>query len=161
MDADLLRSILEYDESTGLFRWKVRRGKRGLVGSVAGSVQSNGYCHIQIDGRAYNAHRLVWLYFHSVWPIKAIDHINGVRHDNRICNLREATHSFNMQNQRRPSKNNKSGFLGVSWHKHSRKWQASIRAAAVCRHLGYFDAPELAYAAYVAAKRQLHPFSTI
>ncbi|MDA6380520.1 HNH endonuclease signature motif containing protein [Escherichia coli] len=69
---------------------------------------------IMINGKAYPAHRLAWLIVYGTMPDGFIDHINRVRTDNRISNLRLVTHSENMQN-RKIQKNNKSGYRGVSW----------------------------------------------
>ena len=64
------------------------------------------YIQIRFDGKFYMAHRLAWLITNGAWPIEHIDHINGVHDDNCITNLREASHSLNLQNQRLPSNNN-------------------------------------------------------
>lgn len=153
LTADRLRDLLDYNSETGIFRWKVRVARRVRVGDIAGSAD-NGYREIRIDYTAYRAHRLAWLYAHGVWP-KEIDHINGVMDDNRLLNLRDATKSENQQNQRRAQSNNKTGLLGVSLRRG--KFQAQIMASGKNLHLGYFATAELAHAAYVQAKRRLHP----
>ena len=88
-----------------------------------------------------------------------IDHKNGIRHDNRLCNLREATRFQNQQNLG-ISIRNTSGFMGVSYHKVTAQWRASIRTDHGHKHLGYFDTPEAAAAAYrAAANRNRGEFS--
>lgn len=84
-----LKEYLHYDPLTGDFNWTI--GKRGLkVNSKAGSMNDQGYVIIRINNIRYRAHRLAWLYVYGHFPINEIDHINGVRSDNRIENLRDA-----------------------------------------------------------------------
>lgn len=159
LTADRLREILAYDPETGVFTWKVRTANCVRVGDVAGSFDDKGYIKIKIDGRMHKAHRLAWLYVHGVWPKSGIDHVNSVRDDNRSANLREATQAENMQNERVSRSNNKTGFLGVA--PSYGKFQAQIWVGGKKMHIGTFDTPEEAHAAYLAAKREFHPFGTI
>jgi hypothetical protein len=78
---------------------------------------------------------------------ECVDHVNGDVRDNRRVNLRVATFAQNNQNTRRRS-NNTSGYKGVSWHKQHRKWRAYINTQKYQKHLGLFDTPEEAHAAY-------------
>jgi hypothetical protein len=95
--AERLRKLLAYDPETGVFRWKVQRG-RVRAGSIGGTLIKSG-CHmIAIDWRTYPAHRLAWLCVHGCWPVDQIDHVNGIRTDNRIANLREAIRNENNEN---------------------------------------------------------------
>ena len=121
-----LKHLLDYDPETGVFTRRVRTSNRIMVGQIAGTVHSKGYLCIDIDGRKYFAHRLAWLYVHGRWPKQQIDHINGNRSDNRLCNLREASHAENQHNRRRKNKNNTSGVPGVFWNTNRRKWEARI-----------------------------------
>lgn len=151
-----LKDSLLYDPETGLFTWKITSGS-AICGEVAGGAGVDGYIRLGIRHKRYLAHRLAWLYMYGVWPKNEIDHVNGDRSDNRICNLREATHIENTQNiGKRP--NNKSGYIGVHWHKLTSKWVAAIRTNGKQHHLGLFDTPELAYEAYLQAKRRIHKF---
>jgi hypothetical protein len=104
------------------------------------------------------AHRVVYALTHGHWPEHEIDHENGVEAGNSIANLRSATHGQNSQNQKL-FVTNTSGFPGVHWHKQRRKWKAEIAAINRPIHLGLFDTPEEAYAAYLAAKAILHIYS--
>lgn len=157
LTADRLREVLDYDPATGVFTWREKSAPDSRIrpGTVAGYVQ-HGYRLINVDNRQYRAHRMAWLYVHGEWPTDDIDHINGVRDDNRIANLREATRSENLQNQRRARRDNRSGFLGVSAN--GKRWKAEIIEGVRRQHLGTFDTPGEAHEAYLAAKRRLHPF---
>lgn len=151
-----LKELLNYNPDTGEFSWLVAAG-RVMRGAKAGHLHSGGYRHIQIDGKVYRAHRLVWLYMTGAWPSDQIDHRNVVRDDNRWDNLREATNAENCQNANL-YKNNRSGFMGVAWESRRQKWKAAIMVAGRHKHLGYFTTPEAAHAAYLAAKSILHTF---
>lgn len=155
-----LQQVLDYDPADGCFRWKVsRKNQYARAGSVAGYIDSGGYRIIEIKGKAYKAHRLVWFYMTGQWPKYNIDHINGEKHDNRFCNLRDATHSINMQNRRKPLPFNSTGFLGV--RKNCRGFLASITVYGKRRNLGTYKTPEEAHAVYLKAKRKLHPGNTL
>ena len=153
-----LKEIAHYDPETGEFRSLVNRGPI-KVGQKLGGIALHGYLHVQIDGRIYLGHRLAWLYVHGHWPEFSIDHIDGNRLNNTISNLRLAERSINQQNQRRPRSDNTSGYLGVSraWG----RWGARIKHGNKHKHLGLFDTPELAYQAYLSAKRQFHEGNTL
>jgi hypothetical protein len=159
MNAERLRQLLSYDSETGEFTRLVSAGSNAKVGSVAGSIRPHlgGYkCYIiGVDGRKYQAHRLAWLYVHGSWPRDLIDHIDGNSLNNRISNLREATRSENSRNRGATVKN-QSGFKGVSWEKHLKKWRAKINVHGKRKHLGLFDSAELAHAAYCEAATQIH-----
>lgn len=151
------KDLLEYDGLSGLFKWKSARGGMA-AGKIAGSFDSYGYVQIKIDGTLYLAHRLAWLFVTGEWPVTHLDHKNGDKQDNRIENLRYATVRENSQNRKKNAKN-KSGYVGVSWNRNSRKWIAQIGKDGRRYHLGCFDDPEEAYSAYVAAKAELHTFN--
>ena len=154
--ATRVRELLNYSEATGQFTWRANR-RRVDAGDVAGTLHINGYVYVTVDYRRYRAHRLAWLYVYGSWPTKDLDHINRDKKDNRISNLREVSKSENQQN--RPlNSNNKSGFMGVSWNKKNRCWQAHIRTNGKSRNLGSYKTPAEAGAAYLAAKRLQSPF---
>lgn len=154
-----LRELLRYDADTGRFtRLKSLKGG-AKIGDVAGALESsNGYWRIGVDGTLYYAHRLAWLHTHGVWPRHFIDHINGVRTDNRLLNLREADDSQNQQAQGLKA-NNSSGVRGVYWHKQRQRWHAEIMVGQKKRSLGLYDTLEEAAVARAAAQAALHPYA--
>src|SRR5690348_8622850 len=105
-----LRECLSYEPRMGDFTWHKSRC-RVKVGDMAGTPHPDGYVQINIGGRLYLAHRLVWLHVYGEWPIAYLDHINGVRDDNRLINLRPATHSQNKANSR-CRRDSRSGLKG-------------------------------------------------
>jgi hypothetical protein len=157
----MLRELLAYSEETGEFVWKSNRSGHACKGKVAGCIDRNtGYVVIGFRRKFYKGHRLAWLYVYGDWPAFAVDHINGNKSDNRISNLREAPGAINQQNQRAANKRNKTGVLGVTLQP-SGSFRAQIRANGRAVSLGSFKTIEAATAAYVEAKRGLHPGCTI
>lgn len=142
-----LKSLLSYDPDTGIFRWLVSNNRRIVIGAEAGSLHKHGYILIKIHNTSYRAHRLVWLYIYGEFPPEHIDHINGMRADNRLFNLRPATNTENLNNRGKQN-NNTSGHKGVYWNKRDKKWQANCRVDGKLHFLGYFATPELASDAY-------------
>lgn len=159
-DFEYLRSRLEYDSKTGDFvRIKSVPGNKGKAGSKAGSVGVYGYVLVNFRGTKRPAHRLAWLYMTGQWPNDVIDHINGIRHDNRWENLRSADGNLNAQNQRNAHSNNKTGLLGAS--PFGSRFKAQIQFDKKVRHLGLFDTAEEAHQAYLIAKRVHHEGNTL
>jgi hypothetical protein len=144
-------ALLAYDPATGVLTWKIARSHM-RSGDEAGGVNGKGYRQIKFDGLFYTAHRLAWLLTYGEWPTKDIDHIDGNRANNKVDNLREATRSQNMGNARLWA-HNTSGAKGVSWHRRTNKWQATITFNRRNHHLGYFTSIEAAHAAYCASAR--------
>lgn len=110
-----MRDILEYDPDTGVFIW-LRTKAKARAGEEAGFIDVHGYRRISINGIKHYAHRLAWWFVHQEWPQHVIDHINRIRTDNRIINLRSVTQKENGLNCKL-GKNNSSGFTGVSFDK--------------------------------------------
>jgi len=125
MTQDELKSLLKYDPETGIFKWLVNRSNVSC-GDVAGTITPKGYITIGVNGSGRQAHRLAWLYMTGKWPEQQIDHINGIKGDNRFCNLRDVSPSGNSKNQRL-CKNNKTGITGVFWLTNASKWCAEIK----------------------------------
>src|ERR1019366_2534525 len=99
-----LLELLHYEPSNGQFTWKVHR-HRCRPGAIAGCREDLGYIRIGVDGCYYRAHRLAFLYMTGQFSKGEVDHMNLDKSDNRWANLRAATRSENMGNQKRPSHN--------------------------------------------------------
>jgi hypothetical protein len=149
-----IRKWLSYSPETGEFVWTECLSNAAPAGSVAGSPSKRGYISIQINGRLYRAHRLAWAYVYGEWPDKDIDHINGKIADNRIANLRLATASQNQANVGLRT-DNKSGLKGVSFHRVTGKWSATIQHQGRRIHLGLFTTPDAASSSYNEAALSL------
>lgn len=160
LTAQRLRELLHYDPETGVFTRKACYSKLWL-GAIAGTLTAHKYVTIRIDGYRVKAHRLAWLYVTGSWPENFIDHINGIRFDNRFANLRDVTASVNSQNIKKARGNSGHGVLGVGRQSTGTTWIARIRVGGVAHYLGNFPTAEDAHAAYVEAKRRLHEGCTI
>ena len=132
-----LKSLLNYNPTTGEFKWKVSRGGR-VAGDIAGSKNDRGYVYIAINSVHYRSHRLAWLYVYGYIPENGLDHKNRVKEDNRVENLREITQQCNRRNSKM-QKNNTSGVSGVSWGSHVKKWISCITVNRIKKHLGAYD----------------------
>lgn len=150
-----LREVIEYDAITGVMVWKVDMAGRKTAGTVAGHVSQHGYRIVQIDGQAYPAHRIAFTIYFGRSPKQFLDHINCVRDDNRIENLREADAAQNARNSQ-ISVRNKTGIKGVSLRVKTQRWVAQIRLNRKNITLGEFKDIEDAKAAYQAASKKLH-----
>lgn len=156
LSQERLKELLNYDPKTGLFTWRVRRGM-AVAGSVAGNKNQTGYVHIHVDNKPYKAHRLAWLYVHGSFPADLIDHVNGIRDDNRVANLRPVTYSENVENQVRTRANNSLGLAGVyDTGSGLKRFRATIRKNGKIAWLKDFSTPEAAHKAYVEKKKELH-----
>ena len=158
-----LQQILRYEPDAGRLYWLNRpysffpleRAANAWNAKYAYSeaftaYAKNGYLVGNIFYRRYYAHRVIWALVHGKWPDRDIDHINGDRADNRLCNLREATNAENAYNMKTPA-HNTSGYKGVGWHVATQRWRAQITVDGAYKHLGMFDTAEEAHAAYVTA----------
>lgn len=154
LTADEARALWAYDPDTGLLTWSVMASPRHQAGSVAGSLTAQGYVVVGYGYRLWRAHRLAWLIVMGEWPKGEIDHADTDKANNRWANLRDVPKSLNQANV--PARRcNTSGFKGVSWSKGKKRWGAAIQKDKRQRHLGYFDTPEAAHAAYVIAANDL------
>jgi hypothetical protein len=142
MTQDYLKQRLNYNQETGEFFWKERcvirwqdkTWNKNFANKKAGTIMDTGYVRILIDGTKHKAHRLAFLYMTGRLPKEQVDHINGIRQDNRWSNLREATNTQNSMN-RTP----KDKISGVSWNRNHNKWCAYITVEGKRIYLGYFN----------------------
>jgi hypothetical protein len=160
-----LKELLHYNPKTGLFTWRVISGRkygRAKPGKAILSASRGGYVQIKIDFHNYSGQRLAFLYATGRWPLGEIDHINGVRSDNRLSNLRDVSHKINCQNRRKADKRNRFGLLGVSMGK-SGRFEANLTLGikGMRSYIGRFDTAEEAHAAYLERKRKYHPGNTL
>ena len=148
-----VNSVMKYYPLTGNMFWTANVGQ-AKAGNDVGYKSKDGYIYTKLDGKKYMVHRLAWLIVHGSWPFQ-IDHINGIRKDNRLCNLRIASMSENQYNSK-ISVRNTSGHKGVSWHKHTGKWQAQISYERTKKYLGMFVSKQDAIDAYDKAAKSLY-----
>lgn len=135
IDADLVKSFLNYSPETGLFVWRERFNEHGLpiknfntrwAGKPAiTAVHSKGYLCGNLFGNVELAHRLAWACAFDEWPAFQIDHINQIKTDNRLTNLRSVTNAENHRNMPM-RKNNTSGVTGVYLDKRNGKWVSRV-----------------------------------
>jgi hypothetical protein len=165
-----LRRLFRYEPETGRIFWNIRTRMDFSVppsdAVLAKWNQSNagkeaftrtsalGYLWESALGERLLAHRVAFAVTYGRHPKDQIDHLNGIRHDNRLENLREATNQQNARNQRR-RKTNLSGATGVFWHSHAGKWCAQIRTGGHLHSLGLFEDFDLAVAARKKAEKRL------
>lgn len=151
LKVEWLREHMAYVPEVGAFMWKIR-GPGRTVGKVLGTVTPLGYVTIKVDNVVYYAHRLAWFYVHGVWPKGPIDHINSVKTNNAIANLREATHAQNAA--RRPTTRVLAPSRGV--FPHGSGFVARIHHSGKRHYLGYFKTAEAAKVAYEAKAKEIY-----
>jgi len=130
-----LQAQIHYDPETGLFTWIKTNNK-------AGYYPENKYSQIGLNNKLYYGHRLAWLYVYGYFP-QYVDHINGIKSDNRLINLRKATNQQNACNSKIPVTNT-SRIKGVMWNKNAKKWQVQMKIDGIQKHFGYFKDIEFA-----------------
>ena len=145
-----LLECLKYDPENGYVYWKWRPREHfkstanynNFIKNRANKIISNkhrdGYLRLKLDGVEYRLHRVIWKLYHGEDPKYFIDHINGVRDDNRIENLREATSIENVRNINKLVKRNTSGYVGVSFCTKRKRYRTSIRYEGRSIHIGEF-----------------------
>jgi len=131
-----LKQMFRYDPDSGDIFW-IEKGKGKIKKQAAGTTELGGYKGIMIDGKRIRSHRIAWALFYGEWPEDQIDHINGIKSDNRIENLRKASNSQNGKNLPIKS-NNTSGCPGVCFDKINNKWRAMIKVNYKTINLGRF-----------------------
>lgn len=171
ISVEQIRTFLEYSPDTGTLIWKTRnaasfygnaaytsgvanRWNRERAGKQAGVIGKRGYRQIHIAKLDYKAHRIAWAIYYGEWPSGPIDHINHVKDDNRITNLRIADARTNARNKSRAS-NNSSGETGVHFHRPSGVWHARINHDGGRLHVGAFLTKEEAFRARRDASERL------
>lgn len=149
-----LKEQLHYDKNTGLFtRIKIIQNSHAKVGDIAGNSHHSGYVFIRVNGKLYQAHRLAFLYMTGNFPVDCVDHINGIKNDNKWCNLRNATRSQNMKN-RVMTKGNKTGYKGVVAN--GKKFKAVARLNGKPNYLGTFKTAIEAHEVYKQYAKKHH-----
>jgi hypothetical protein len=141
-------------EEDGRLRRRISQSKY-KAGTYAGSINAWGHLKVRIGGVFIYAHRIVWAMTYGKWPEKSLDHINGIKTDNRPENLREATDLENNHNVG-IRKTNSTGYRGVSVDRRRNAFQAQITVNGKHRYLGHFKTPEEASVAYENAARAFH-----
>lgn len=165
---EILRETMTYNQETGYLLWSARPSKyfktdcghkawnTKFSGKIAGHISprqsGNAYINIQLFGKMYKAHRLVWLYVNGTWPKEEIDHVDGNGLNNRIENLRDVSRPENRKNIKR-TKANTSGFMGVCWKPERKAWTAKIKINGKVIYLGTFKNKFHAAEARRAAER--------
>ena len=133
---------------SGILTWIVKPCRNIEAFTIAGTLRDDGYIGVFIDGKYHFAHRIIWeMHNGSIPEGMVVDHIDRIRNNNLIENLRICTFQENHFNRGKQS-NNKSGFKGVSWHKQKQKWVAQIKLDGKNKFLGFFTCPEKAYLKY-------------
>jgi len=135
----LLQETFFYED--GNLIWKHQIGKRNPAGKIAGR-NNHGYRMIGLFGKGYMTHRLIFMFHHGYFPPE-VDHIDGNKSNNKIENLRAATHSENLKNQKLKSSNT-SGQKNVGWAKREQRWRVRLTVDGKDKHIGYFKDRELA-----------------
>lgn len=155
VELEYLRKMFRYDsESGGLFL--VEKRKNGKVAPQDRKPNRDGYITIWINGKDQLEHRLVWFYVHGVRPHGIVDHVNRVKSDNRIENLRIVGKSENALNRVNPNRTSGSRLLGVKLS--GKKYTAGIVVNGKHHHIGTYDTPEEAHQAYMKRKSELNVF---
>lgn len=152
-----LKELLHYDPETGQFTWLVDAG-RAKADEQAGYLNPRGYRIIMIGGRNYRAARLAWLYVNGRFPAHLVDHRDRVRSNDRIANLREATHKQNLENATR-HRDASPGTVGVYWNALRKRWQAKIGHQHKQKHLGWFASEAEAINVRLQAERAMFTHS--
>lgn len=143
-----LNEYFDFNISTGKIYWRKLTGRNAVkIGDEAGSPNSKGYLQVKVLGKVYKSHRLIWFLHFGHWPKNQIDHINNIKTDNRICNLREVTNVENCQNK----KFHKNHLLGTT--RRGNKWSAQIRIKGKKTTLGTFETQLEAHQKYMEAYR--------
>jgi hypothetical protein len=143
-----LKEVLKYEPDTGNFFWLDK--PHVPKNTPAGCHDKKGYMRIFVDGREYRAGRLAFLYMYGRFPYPCVDHINGIRDDDRIENLREVTNRQNLQNKAV----HRAGRLPGAQKDRGGKWRSECWNGSNRRFLGIFATEQEAHKAYMAACKE-------
>ncbi len=152
LSVERVRYLFDYDGRE--LRWK-NPYHVSRTGEIAGRITTHGYRQVTIWPRTYHAQRLIWLWQYGVWPKEDIDHINGIKLDNRLENLREATRGENIvaQDMRR---NNTSGCKNLFWESEKGLWRVVFYWRGKRISVGRFKDKQRAQKVYRAKAIELH-----
>ena len=142
----LIFEHLKYTPEDGKVWWIKHPRRSTANGAEAGNMMQNGYRKLKFRGKQYLTHRIAWFLHYGEWPADDIDHIDGNPANNKLSNLRDVTHSVNLQNRKSATSKNKTGFLGVV--KRKNKYAAHVTKNGKQVYLGLFETAELAHKAY-------------
>lgn len=146
IDVETIKKYLKYNDDGTLTRILNYGSCTRPLNEKIGTYDKDGYLNTKIIGKTFKIHRLIWFMVRGEWPVGQIDHINGVKDDNRIENLRIVTNRQNCQNW----KVHRNGSLvGAQYHKASKKWRSRIYIDGVSVYLGLFETKEEAHRAYM------------
>lgn len=149
---ELVKRLFDY--RNGELYWKTSRRNQIKIGDIAGCVGKDGYSHIEIDGRNFLTHRIIFLWHTGLAP-KIVDHEDNNPSNNKIENLRGVTHSQNQFN-RKINCNSKTGVKGVDWDNKNKKFRARIQVCKRSIFVGQYDNLQDAKTAIEKAREQLH-----
>lgn len=156
-----LRQIFRYDPESGIVTRISRTSNRIRLGDAVGTLHRTGYLTVEIMGKQYPLHRIIWMMVEGKWPAQQIDHKDTDRANNRWANLREATNGQNTCNQKLRV-TSKTGLKGVSFVSTKKKYKATIGLNNKDIHLGFHDCKACASFAYqIAADTHFGTFSRI
>lgn len=153
LTAEDVRGLFDYDPTTGALINRVKRSTSN-IGDRAGFLNGQGYRLIKIWGKKYSAPRVIWLHVTGRWPVKEIDHINLVRDDDRIVNLREADRSQNCANKGVFFKKNSLGYRGLK--KKGARFEVVLCIRGVEKYIGVYHDIQVAALAYDVAAKKYH-----
>jgi hypothetical protein len=136
-----INEYLQYNPETGVIIWIKNKGPKKVIGKNAGGIKPDGYVHIKFNNKTYKAHRVAWYLHYGVWPTNHIDHINGIKNDNRINNLRDVTNQQNLLNQKRHREKTVKYYY---FYKKGQKWKVQTQINNKRTYFGYFETEEKA-----------------
>lgn len=152
LDQKLLHELFEYRNGE-LYR-KVTINNRAKANAKVGCDNGVGLLVVGYKRKLYPVHKLIFIMFHGYKP-ERVNHIDGNTLNNKIENLRNSTCSQSGFT-RIKNTNNRSGYKGVFWSNHGKKWKAEMTVNKKRINLGYFEDKEKAHQAYIEAAKEHH-----